>query len=306
MKRYLNKTLLIIAICSATLVMSSCLKNNDYYVDFSNYKPSVELPLSAKYVNKPFGVNWSPDTTTFFKVYINVASVDPLKTAVTATLDLDSTWIAEYNMQQSAAAKQAQENYLEDTSHHRSDPTFPYEWTSMEILPDSLYAISVDSNPTGFPFELTVPANQRQTFADVLIHTDKFPDGHNYVLPFTISKGSIDVSSWKHLGLWFISSPFSGTFTHYTASSPDLGISKTGTITLETVDQHTVKQAGFLDTYSGSTTYTFLGDGSVDVTAVSGSDLGAKVIESNSNPATGEFYVKYKAIGYLCEETFKR
>lgn len=317
MKRYLNKTFLIMVAIAGTLAMSSCLKNNEYYVDFSTYKPSVELPLAAKYLNKPFGIKWSPDTTTSYKVYINVASVDPLNTPVTATLDLDSAWIAQYNVQQDAAAKQAQEDYLQDTSHHKTDPTFPYDWIPMEILPDSLYNISIDSKPAAFPFQLSVPANQREAYADVLMRTDKLPSGHNYVLPFMISKGSIDVSSWKHLGLWLLSSPFSGTFSHY-----HVNIIKSGAqlddfddvMTLSTVDQHTVSQPGSVgDYFGGYTEYHFNGDGSISVDARrSISDdknyYGAKVLSSSSDATTGNFTVKFSMLSgkYVFTETFKR
>lgn len=311
MKRYLNiKMLLVLALTGGVFLMSSCLKNNKYYVDFGDYNPSVEFPMAAKYVNKPFGIDWSPDTTTSFKIYINVASMDKPNLPVTATIDIDKAWIDQYNTEQAASAKQAQEDYLADTSHRTSDPAYPYSWTPMEILPDSLYEISIGGSAAQVPFQLSVPAKERQAYADVLIHTDKFPAGHNYVLPFTMTDASTTISSWNHLGLWFITSPFTGTFTNYSVVDGVYSPTRTGqTVTLATVDQHTVEAGGFLDYYSGSTTYHFLGDGSVEVTANSGGDLGAETIESHSDPATGNFYVKYKCNGLggaVFEETYKR
>ncbi|HLS52968.1 MAG TPA: hypothetical protein VK031_03280, partial [Tissierellaceae bacterium] len=217
-------------------------------------------------------------------------------------------WIDQYNAEQDAKAKEEQQEYLDaNDSHTDEDPAYPYSWTPMEILPDSLYELTIDGKEVSMPFDLTVPANERLAYADLDIYTGRFPKGHNYVLPFTITESSIDISNWKHLGLWFISSPFSGTYTDYSVKSGGLAPDLTGaTISLSTIDQHTVEANGFLNYYSGSTTYHFLGDGSVEVTANSGGDLGAEVKESYSDPVTGEFYVKYEAAGAVIEETYKR
>jgi hypothetical protein len=315
MKRYFNKsTFLFAALAGGIFLLGSCLKNNKYYVDFSKGKPSVELPLSATNLNKPFGITWSPDTTTSYKIYINVASVNPLNTPVTATLDLEPDLITQYNASQDAAAKQAQADYLKDPSHHKTDPTYPYDWIPMEILPDSLYSLSIDGKSASIPFELTVPAKQREAYADLLMQTDKLPAGHNYVLPFTITKSSIDVSSWNHLGLWLLSSPFAGTYSHYHVKiSGSATADFTDVMPLSTVDQHTVSQPGSIgDYFGGYTEYHFNGDGSISVKAGTSSSkpdaYGAKVLESSSDATTGEFHVKFTILSgaYTFDETFKR
>lgn len=315
MKRYFNKSTFLMAVLAGSiLLLSSCLKNNKYYVDMSKYKPSVELPMAATKGNTPFGIDWSPDTTTSYKVYINVASVNPLNTPVTATLDIDKDYIDQYNAQQDAAAKQAQADYLQDTSHHKTDPTYPYSWIPIEILPDSLYTVSIDGKPVQVPFELTTPAGQREVYADVLMKTDEMPSGHNYILPFTITKGSIDISNWNHLGLWLISSPFSGTYNNYHVTISGKATDDFDDVmSLSTIDQHTVSQPGSIgDYFGGYTEYHFNGDGSVSVKAGTSSSkpdsYGAKVLESSSNSTTGEFHVKFSILtgGYTFDETFKR
>lgn len=274
-------------------IMQSCLKDNKYAVDFSQGKSAMELPLAAKYANKPWGLSWSPDTTTFTKIAVNVASVDIPSVENTATLGIEPEWIDAYNAEQTAAATKEQEDYLAaDTSHTVNDPKYPYSWIPMELLPDSLYTVS--------SWDLTVAAKQRTAYADVAIKTDKFENGHNYVLPFTIVKSNLLISNWNHLPLWFISSVFAGTYNNFHAHTVGGPYDETydDVMTLSTIDQHTVAEPGSIaDFFGGYTEYHFNGDGSVSVKAGSSSSspnsYGAEVKESSSNAATGEFYVKF-------------
>ncbi len=308
MKQTKNRYFRILLIAGLVFSLQSCLKNNKYYEDFSKGSPAIELPLAAKYANKPYGIPWSPDTTTSFELYVNVASVDKPSTPVTATIGIDAAWIDQYNADQSAAATQAQQDYLNsDTSHHTTDPNYPYSWTPMELMPDSLYTIS--------SLDLTVPAGQRETYSDVLVHSDKFEDGHNYVLPFTITQSSIDISSWNHLPLWFISSPFAGTFTNFHAHTVGGPYDETydDVMTLQTVDQHTVAEPGSIaDFFGGYTEYHFNGDGSVSVkagsSASSPNSYGAVVLSSSSDATTGNFSVVFTILSgkYKFDEQFVR
>lgn len=308
MKQIKNRYFRILLIAGMVFSLQSCLKNNDFYVDFSKGAPSMELPLAATYGNKPYGLAWSPDTTTEFKLYVNVASVDKPSSPVTATLGIDNAWVEQYNADQSVAATQAQQDYLaSDPSHTVNDPTYPYSWTPMEVMPDSLYTVS--------SVDLTVPAAQRETYADVLIHSDRFEPGHNYVLPFTITKSSINISSWNHLPLWFISSAFAGTYGHFHAHTVGGAYDETydDVMNLQTIDQHTVSEPGSIgDFFGGYTEYHFNGDGSVSVKAGSSSSspnsYGAVVLSSSSNAATGEFSVKFTILSgkYTMDLQFKR
>ena len=307
MKKINNKFLGLFLVAGLVFSLQSCLKNSKYYQDFSKGSPAVELPWAAKYVNKPYGITWSPDTTTSWKVYVNVASVDPPSSPVTATLAIDNDWVDQYNATQNAAAQQAQQDYLADTSHSVNDPKYPYSWTPMELMPDSLYTVS--------SYDLTIPAGQRQAYADVLVHSEKFAPGHNYVLPFTISKSNINISSWNHEPLWFISSPFAGVFRNFHAHTKGGAYDETydDVMKLQTVDQHTVAEPGSIaDFFGGYTEYHFNGDGSVSVKAGPDSGnpngYGAAVLSSSSNAATGEFSVVFTILSgkYKFEVDFKR
>ncbi|MGN6801167.1 MAG: DUF1735 domain-containing protein [Ginsengibacter sp.] len=308
MKKINNKYLGMFLVATLVLSLQSCLKNGKYYQDFSKGSPAVELPFAAKYTNRPYGIPWSPDTTTSFKVYVNVASVNVPSTPTTATLAIDKAWVDQYNNDQTAAASQAQQDYLNaDPSHTVNDPAYPYSWIPMEVMPDSLFTVS--------SYDLTIPAGQREVYADVLVHSDKFAPGHNYVLPFTISNASVNISNWNHLPLWFISSPFAGTFTHYHSNSIKSGLpfyDFDDVVTLNTVDQHTVSQDGIADLFGGYTEYHFNGDGSVSVKAGSSSSnpnsYGASVVSSSSDATTGDFTVKFTILSgkYVFTETFKR
>jgi hypothetical protein len=307
MKQMINKSVRLLFFAALVFFLQSCLKNNNFYTDFSKGAPSMELPLAAKYANKPYGLPWSTDTTTNFKLYVNVASVNVPTSPTTATLGIEPAWIDQYNAAQSASAIQAQQDYLADTSHHVTDPKYPYDWTPMELLPDSLYTVS--------SFDLTVPANQREAFADLAIRTDKFEDGHNYVLPVTILQSSLNISSWNHLPLWFISSVFAGTYNNFHAHTVGGPYDQTydDVMTLTTVDQHTVAEPGSIgDFFGGYTEYHFNGDGSVSVkagtSASSPNSYGAEVVESSSDAQTGDFYVKFKILSgkYTLELHFNR
>ncbi len=162
MKQNKNRYFRILLIAGLVFTMQSCLKNNKYYADFSKGSPAIELPLAAKYANGPYGISWSPDTTTSFKLYVNVASVNKPTAPVTATIGIDNDWVTQYNTDQSAAATKAQQDYLDaDPAHTSDDPNYPYSWTPMEVMPDSLYTVSA--------MDLTVPANEREAYSDVLL-----------------------------------------------------------------------------------------------------------------------------------------
>jgi hypothetical protein len=308
MKQTKNRYFRFLFIAAMIFTLQSCLKNNEYYTDFSKGKPAIELPLAAKFANKPYGISWSQDTTTSFKLYVNVASVDKPTAPVTATIGIDNDWVTKYNADQSAAATQAQQDYLDaDPSHSTNDPNYPYSWTPMEVMPDSLYTVSA--------LDLTVPAGEREVFSDVLVHSDRFEPGHNYVLPFTITQSSINISSWNHLPLWFISSPFAGTYENFHAHTVGGPYDETydDVMTLQTIDQHTVSEPGSIaDFFGGYTEYHFNGDGSVSVKAGSSSSspnsYGAVVLSSSSDATTGEFSVVFTILAgkYKFDVQFKR
>lgn len=161
-------TLLLIATC---IVMSSCLKNNKYYVDFGDYEPNIELPLAAANVNNPFVAIFDPaDTPTIYYVVVNVASMDKPKSPVTAKLALDAEYLNQYNADKTA-----------------DNPSYkPYE-----LLPDSTYDID--------NWDITINPGQREVRIPVKIYTRKLNLEHLYILPITIASASIKISNWNHL-----------------------------------------------------------------------------------------------------------
>jgi len=171
MKNLLNIKFSIVLVVATGLLMSSCLKNNKYYVDFGYYEPTLELPLAAAKVNKPFVAIFDPaDTPTTYYIVLNVASMEKPKTPVTGTIALDVDYLNSYNAEQAAA-----------------NPSYkPYE-----LLPDSTYEIS--------SMTATIQPGQREAWIPVKIWTKKLNLEHLYCLPITISNASIKISNWKHL-----------------------------------------------------------------------------------------------------------
>lgn len=291
MKRNLNNYLRLLLFSAITLSLASCLKNNKYYNDFTKYDRSIELPGAAFKGNQPFGISLNtqnPDTTTEYKVYVNIASVDDQNTEYKATIGIDQAYIDKLN------------------ADGATDPTFrPYE-----ILPDSLW--SIDKT------ELTVPAGERQAFANVTMLTGKMPTGHNYVLPFTIKSASptINISSWNHLVIKLISSIYSGVFPGYHVniikSGAQLDDFDDGAMTLYTIGEKSVYQNSIGDYFGGYTQYDFNDDGTISIKAGGSSDspnsYGADVKESHYDAATKSFYVKFTILGgkYVFTETFNR
>lgn len=163
MKKFKIKYLRLFFISGLIFTMQSCLKNNDYYVDFSKSKSAVEFPLAAKYANGPFAISFDvADTPSVYYVVLNVASADVPSSPVTATLALDEAYLNQYNTDNS---------------------------TAFELMPDSTYEINLNA---------TIPAGQRQVYVPLKIFTNKIESGHDYVLPLTIAQSSIGISNWVH------------------------------------------------------------------------------------------------------------
>ncbi|MCL6524627.1 MAG: DUF1735 domain-containing protein [Thermoflavifilum sp.] len=165
MKKNILYSLLSLTAFVSLLFLYSCLKNNEYYTDFSKITPSIQLPLAANNLNNPVTFSFTtsniPDT---IPVYVNVASISPLNTPVTATLGLDTGYLNQYNQANG---------------------------TNYELLPDSVYTIS--------SWDITVPAGQRLAYSNLIIYTTKMDASHNYVLPITIVKSSLPIENWNHL-----------------------------------------------------------------------------------------------------------
>ena len=203
MKQYKIKYSRIFLIAGLIFAMQSCLKNNEYYVDFSKGAPAVELPYAAVKANAPFAVSLDiVDTPTTYYAAINVASVNIPNTVTTATLGLDAAYLAQYNADQLA-----------------DDPDFE----PFEMLPDSAYSIA--------SWDASIPAGTREFLVPIKFFTSKIDPGHIYILPLTITKSSLAISSWNHLminvgaknkydGKYTVTGTFEHTNASFTASYP--------------------------------------------------------------------------------------
>ena len=193
MKQNKNKYLRLLLIAGMLFSLQSCLKNNEFYTDFSKGKPAVELPLAATFTNKPFAKSFDvSNTPSVYYAVVNVASVNKPTSPVTATLGVDVDYLNSYNAAQDAIAKKAQADYLAaDPNNTVDDSNYPSDYTPYELMPDSTYQIA--------SFEATIAPGHREDSVPIQIFTNKIASGHIYLLPLTIVKSSLPISNWNHL-----------------------------------------------------------------------------------------------------------
>lgn len=230
MKHSFIKQIGTLALVGLLTFATSCLKNNEYYVDFSKYDASIELPLAAKSSNGIAPVALETQPGMEFRAVVNVASVNPLDEDVHVTIALDEEWLDQYNQQRESETKQAQEDYLaEDPDNSDEDEDYPEDYEPYEMLPDSIY--SVDK------MELVVPAGERQAYGLITLAMDKIDATRRYVLPFTIVDSDLPISNWNHLMMNIqAKNPYDGDYTNTFSGSLGAGTNK---VTLNTVDGNT-------------------------------------------------------------------
>jgi hypothetical protein len=269
---------------ATTLLMSSCLKNNKYYVDFADYEAQIELPLAASNVNLPaLALFDAQDTPTTYYAVVNVASMDKPGTPVTATLALDEEWLNKYNADNDAAVKQKQSDYLADTAHKITDSDYPKDWSPYFLLPDSTYSIP--------SFDVTVPAGQRQAKMPILITTNQIDLAKKYILPLTIVKSSLPISNWNHLMVSISAkNQWDGKYTYTGTTS--LGDADGETAKMSTVGQFSVTM-NLINYYSNQVVFTV--DPNTNKVTVSMTTLLPIATDPSSywDPATKTFHVKW-------------
>lgn len=271
MKKIRNIKLLSAVAASSLLFFSSCLKNNQYYIDFSKVAPSIELPLSAPsgsnyfnqggIVTKAFTIESTP---TSLPVLVNIASPNPLGSSVTATLAIDTNYIASYNAANG---------------------------TSYEPLPDSDF-----QSPASF--NVTVPAGKRIDSVVFQINTSKIDLNHQYILSVTIANASIPVSSWKHL-MMLVTAKNQWDGTYYAdvilfyAPNPAYDGEYPGNTTFATVNGNTViTNLGVYPLFGANMTITINGDNSLTLASTAVTivqDAGLNYYD----PGTKTFYFSY-------------
>jgi hypothetical protein len=309
MKQTKNRYFRFLFIAAMIFTLQSCLKNNDYYVDFSKGEPAVELPLAAKYTNKPFavGLDVSNEPVTYYAV-VNVASVDKPTSTVTATLALDKEYLDSYNAGKDAEAKQAQADYLAANPDNTvDDDDYPADYTPFELLPDSVYQIP--------SLEASIPAGTREDSLAIMIFTNKLEVvGHKYILPLTITNASTNISNWNHLMINVTAkNEWDGKYEAHIVISGNNSYTGTDFVddgyVLSTVDLNSVYANDIGDWFGGYSRYIFNDDGTITVQA--GGDVsdpnsyGAVVLDSHYDKSDHSFYVKYNFLGgkYIFEQT---
>ncbi|HTS44364.1 MAG TPA: DUF1735 domain-containing protein [Puia sp.] len=250
--------------------LSSCLKNGNYYTDFSAVSSSVDLPLAASTGNGITAFAYPPTVTTVtLPIYVNVASVNPPSKATTVTLALDTAGLSSYNNDNG---------------------------TAYVPLPDSVYTLS--------SMDLTIPSGTRLDSITVTIDLSKLDLSIPYVLPITIASASLPIEQWNHLFYYVaVKNQWDGiySFKGYTLRSGDPV--KTGNfsgqqMTLLTSGSNSVNfatlqlWADLTGVGIGNPMLTIAADNSVTISSPGGA-MNDPSYSSLYDPSTQTFYISF-------------
>lgn len=291
MKKIIKSSILFLF---GAVLLSGCLKTNEYYEGFENIKPLADFPLS----------HLSTDTLTPY-----VLEVAPTPDATVDTL---------------VAVHLSAKDHVGDVTFHLglgdTDPAFTKyleDHPEFELLPANLY--SFDSTVTIQNAGVLNTANFTVKFKSGAVDADgnNLFLSHNYLLPIIIKDaGNYDVASnfrmiimrplaaneWA--GDYVISGTMGGvnSYTGY-----DLG----GPNTLSTVNGTTVAEFDIGNFFGGYSEYTFNPDGTVSVAAYDsqgGSSYGAVVTSSDYDKTTHNFHVTFSILNgkYVFPLTYTR
>ncbi|SEN15151.1 protein of unknown function [Mucilaginibacter gossypiicola] len=180
-------------LAALTVFLSSCLKSEKTFTDFSKAGTLVELPLAAyKGLNKtaPVALPIQAAAQTI-PVVINVASPVPLSTSLKVTLKVDEAALTALNNKNIAQYKSDSTAAANDTTGATAAPDYPVVY---DLMPTAFYSIS--------SLIATVPANQRTATINVSVITQNFDLEKAYVLPISIVDASgQQISNYKTLFL---------------------------------------------------------------------------------------------------------
>src|ERR1700730_5887663 len=97
-EKRIYQPLILVLFLAGALSLSSCLKNSQYYTDFSKVAGSVDIPLAATTNNSVVAFSYdSTVTTTSIPVYVDVASPSLPGSSTSVTLALDTAYLNAYN-----------------------------------------------------------------------------------------------------------------------------------------------------------------------------------------------------------------
>lgn len=169
MKTKLFKNIYVFALGGLVLALSSCLKSNDTYIDFSKVGTLIELPLAAYAPNADgdkieFLSFVSTLATAELPVIVNVASPKPLGNSLDVTLKVDDAALTAYN-----------------AAHA----------TKYILLPSNAYSIA--------SLKVTIPSGERMAALNINLKPSMITDfSKQYVLPITIADaGGQTISQYK-------------------------------------------------------------------------------------------------------------
>lgn len=212
----------LLSIC--ILSLTSCLKNNKYYIDFASVGTTVEMamapakavpPPDAMYYSTDLGASIYVDTLQYsassqtVPIYVNVASPKVPSSPTSATLELDTAALKAINAEYGGVS----EGYTSLNGPGAFTFIPAGDGVAYEILPDSCYTVS--------SWDVTVPADQRLSPLNVTVLPNKIDTStiwikdasvaadnngkpvpyeilkHHYLIPVTIKAASQTVSNWK-------------------------------------------------------------------------------------------------------------
>jgi hypothetical protein len=177
MKKKFNS--IAILLITAVFGLSSCLKESKYYVNVSQGAPLAELPLASfnggagNLVPEALAISATP---TVLPTVVNIASVSPLSTATSITLELDPASLSAFDAAIEGPYKAAS---LADVAAGTTPPPPP---TLYSMLPAADYSVA--------SWTVVVPAGQHTATLNININTSLVNPSGNFVLPIKIASAS--------------------------------------------------------------------------------------------------------------------
>ncbi|QJW90980.1 DUF1735 domain-containing protein [Spirosoma taeanense] len=264
----MKKFLYVVAAAGLTASLSSCLNDDEHYVDFKNVGAIAEIPSSAFY-----GIE---DARSYLQVAaatdsfdVNIASPNMPSQNTDVTVAIDPAALTAYNTQNG---------------------------TNYQILPASLYKLLT---PT-----VTVRAGTRLAPVAFQLNTTTLKFTDNYAVPFVLKSATNGVTVSSNYGTKIIAIKLrnnyegtyqaTGQFVHPTAGTRAINRSKT----LNSIDANTSQTeyadlggSGFLMwlRVNADNTVTIIPRGSTPTTVQTGTN--------SYNPATRTFTLSYQYAG---------
>jgi hypothetical protein len=264
----MKKFLYVIVAASLTGSLSSCLNDDEHYVDFKNVGAVAEIPSSAFY-----GLQ---DTRSYLKVTavtdsfdVNIASPNPPSQDIQVTVSVDEAALNAFNTQNG---------------------------TTFKVLPASSYQLLT---PT-----VTVKAGSRLAPVSFRLNTTSLSFTDTYAIPFVIKSATNGVVVSSNYGTKILAIvprnnyegtyQSTGSFNHPTAGVRAINRTKT----LSSIDE-TTSQTEYADLGGSSTMWLKINPDNT-VTIIPKGTSAAATVQTGVNtydPATRTFTLNYRYAG---------